>query len=152
MRITLIESGTLESYEYAAYRYDDRHLYRIRVTGPISLKQRLPLYRKILSINTNDTIFCVVDNSAGHENQFTFDDIRYLDDLLLEAGIRYFFGATVTQDAGYSSLVELANTNAKHIQLGGALIAAVSAEEAEDFILSRIREFGPTALGSAAEG
>lgn len=139
MEFVLVEAGTLKSYDYATYLYGRHVLHRITVTGPISLKERIPLYERTLKLTPEDAYFCIVDNNARHENQFSFDDIKYLDDLLIKSGIRVFYGVTITQDSAYEKMVDLANTNAELNALKGQLYTTADENEAEAFILSKLR-------------
>jgi hypothetical protein len=134
----IVASGVVPSYEFVTYGYGSEVLHRIKVTGPIDLSRRLPLYRETLAVNPSRSFFCIVDNSGGHENDMTFSDIVVLDDLLIEAGIEFFYGATVTRDQAYSNIVKLANMNVQKIDLDGELLATSDPDEAEKFIMEKL--------------
>lgn len=110
------------------------------ITGPINLTTRIPLYHETLRLAVAPHFFCIVDNSAGFENNITYDDIQLLDGILWEHGIRTFYGATITKDAGYSKIVKLAQANMEHVGLDGALIEVRRRTAAENFIRDRIAE------------
>ncbi|WP_193171073.1 hypothetical protein [Nisaea nitritireducens] len=134
----LIETGSTPGFEFASYRHGPHVLHRIKVVGPIGLKERIPLYHKTLALTPDDTYFCILDNSERHNNSFSFEDIRFLDQMLLDAGIATFYGATITLDAGYRDIVELANANVENVGLNGKLMTTHSPEEAETFIMEML--------------
>ena len=140
MEGTLVLSGAIESFKYSSFQYGSEVLHRIKVVGPISLKERIPLYNLTLTVNTSSTYFCILDNTGGYENVLTFDDIKYLDKLIIESGISAFYGATVTKGEGYSSLVNLANANVHSLNLDGELVATDTVSKAEEFIFAKIKQ------------
>lgn len=134
----LIEAGSTPGFEFASYRHGAQVLHRIKVVDSISLKERIPLYYMTLALTPADTYFCILDNSGRHHNSISFEDIRFLDQLLLDAGIATFYGATITLDAGYRDIVELANANVENIGLQGKLMTTHSPGEAEAFIIEML--------------
>ncbi|MEQ8354018.1 MAG: hypothetical protein RH942_00660 [Kiloniellaceae bacterium] len=134
----VVASGTLPSYAYVSVKYAEEVIHRIRVTGAIDLERRLPLYRETLANNPSSNYFCVLDNSEGYENDFSYPDMAVLDRLLVEAGIKHFYGVTVTKDPGYRNLVKLASDHAKLLNLEGDLFATDDLAEAERFIMESI--------------
>ena len=134
----LIEQGTVESYEYkvielSGFRYNDT-----RVIGPINLETRLQLYGRTLPHVIAGRYFGVLDNTAGFENDFSYDAIKQVDRLLVDHGITHYCGATITKDVGYSKLVKLAQTNMETIGLNGDLIRVPNHEAALVFIMEKI--------------
>jgi len=137
--VELLFEGDLPSYHLRSLRLEGKVLHDITVTGPISLAQRFPLYRKTVGINGPGQFFCILDNRAGHENRFSFDDIQKLDSYLLENGITEFYGVTVTRDDAYPAIVGVARANMEGRGLTGELHATTRRGEAEGFILEKMR-------------
>lgn len=138
----IIASGIFPSFKFSSIQYGKEVVHKIKVTGPIDLEKRLPLYHKTLAVNPSDKYFCILDNSEEYENNFSYPDIVALDNLLIAAGIRCFYGATITKDPAYSNLVKLANHNAKASKLEGELLATGDPAEAERFILKWVNSTG----------
>lgn len=137
---TLVTQGTVESYEYRIFRLAGFCFNDTRVSGPINLQTRLQLYRETLPHVVGGRYFGLLDNSEGFENDFSLDAIRQLDRLLIDRGVRTYFGATVTKDKGYSKIVKLAQTNMETIGLDGAVIKVPDRATALQFICDRINE------------
>ncbi len=137
---TLVTQGSDESYEYGIYERLGFRFSYTRVTGPINLDTRIQLYRAILPHAIAPAYFGVLDNSAGFENDFSLSAIKLLDGMLLDRGIRVYFGATITKDRGYSKIVKLAQTNMETVGLDGALIRVGDRASALDFIHGKIAE------------
>ncbi|MDF1731146.1 MAG: hypothetical protein P1U49_06545 [Minwuia sp.] len=129
-----VASGEFSSFRFRTDRLGQEVLHRITVTGPIDLKLRIPVYKATLAANPSANYFCILDNRAGFENVFAYEDILYLANLVLEAGIRRLYAATVTNDPEYAKLVELANVVVGTSQLEGALLATGKIAEAEAFV------------------
>lgn len=136
----LIFRGAVDSYEFSTFDLAGLRLHDIRIVGPINLETRLPLYRETLRHAIPPDYFCIVDNSAGFENDISYDDIQVLDRYLIDHGIRRFFGATITKDGGYGKIVKLAQANMDQIGLDGAVIKVRTRREAETFITERIEQ------------
>lgn len=139
MARTVVASGSMTGFTFESIKYGEEVLHWVKVVGPIDLAKRLPLYRATLEINPSSHYYCILDNTDGHDNNFTFSDMKMLDDMLVEAGIEKFYGATVSSDRAYSGLVKLANTSVEMSKLGGELLATDSVEEAEHFIFSKLQ-------------
>jgi hypothetical protein len=135
---TIIASGTLPCFEYVSIRHAEELLHRIKITGAIDLEKRLPLYHRTLDLNPSSNYFCILDNSGGHENKISYKDIQILDDILVAAGIRRFYGATITTDHAYANLVKLAKYNARISKLEGDLLATHDPAAAESFIMEKM--------------
>jgi len=135
---TILASGKFPGFEFISIKFADEVVHKITVTDKIDLEKRLPLYRETLAINPSNKYFCILDNSDGHENVFSYPDIVILDNLLIEAGIKYFYGATITSDPAYQKLVKLATHNARMSKLEGDLLATADPAEAEKFITDKI--------------
>lgn len=127
----IVASGELSGFRFRTERMGQEVLHRITVTGPINLKLRIPLYKATLAANPSANYFCILDNRAGFENVFAYEDIVYLANLVLQAGIRRLYAATVTNDPEYAKLVELANVVVGTSPLEGALLATGEIAEAE---------------------
>lgn len=141
MKGTVVASGSLPGFDYVCTRYGREIVHRITVTGQIDVETRLPLYQATLAVNETSNYFCILDNSAGYENSFTYPDIVLLDSLLIEAGIDHFYGATITTDPDYAKLVKLANDSAETTPMETELLAARDLAEAEAFIMEKLRPF-----------
>jgi|GEM_PF-1789909 len=136
----LVTQGTVESYAYGIYERSGFRFSYTRVVGPIDLQTRIQLYRAILPHTIAPNYFGILDNSAGYENDFSLDAIKLLDGMLVDHGIRTYFGATITKDQGYSKIVKLAQTNMDTVGLDGALIRVRDRAAALDFIHEKIAE------------
>ncbi len=130
----------IPSYEFVSVPVGPEVVHRIRVTGPIDLARRLPLYDATLAVNPSSRYFCVLDNRGGFENNLTYADIKRLDEKLVEAGIACFYGATVTVDRGYQQIVDIANVNIGVAGLRGELLSTSDMETAEQFIADKLRQ------------
>ncbi|WP_416896669.1 MAG: hypothetical protein ACMVY4_14180 [Minwuia sp.] len=91
-----------------------------------------------MRINETDKIFCVLDNRSNHENRFSIEDIKFVGEMVANAGIRHFYGATVTPDTAYNGIVKLASANLGRLNLEGELIATDDYDEAELFVTAHI--------------
>lgn len=100
-------SGSLPSYDFVSLRHSGEVVHVMTATGPLNLARRIEVYRATLSANPTSNYFCMLDNSGGFENDFSISDIRFLDRMLIEAGVQAVHGITVTRDPGYPKLLEL---------------------------------------------
>jgi len=137
----VVASGRLPSYVYVSTKYGSEILHRIKVTGRIDLEKRLPLYRATLAINETSNYFCILDNRDRHENAFSYADIQELDQVLIDAGIDHFYGATISNDPDYPKLVKLANDSASTTPMETELMATADPAEAEAFVMGKLRLF-----------
>jgi len=142
----VMAAQTLPSFEFVSVRHGTEVVPRIVATGPIFLKQRLPVYEATLAVNPSSTYFCILDNSAGHENNLSFADILLLTQKLLDGVIECIYGATVTADPGYPAFVDLMSANHSARNMKGELLATNDLETAEAFIAEKLR------LVAAGEG
>lgn len=142
MKRIVIASGQLPSCEFQSIAHGDEILHRIRVTGKIDLERRLPLYHRTLAVNRTSNYFCILDNSGGHENVLSYPDMVILDEILVEGGIRTFYGVTVTHDSSYSGIVKLASYSAEASRLQTELVATNDPAEAERFIQEKLASLG----------
>jgi len=138
MAATRIASGSVPGFEYETIRYGQELLHRVRITGPVTVIERIPVYRLTLEQTKSTAYFCILDNSGRHENILTYEDMQLLDRMVIDAGITHFYGATVTFDPTYSRLVELARSNAEIAGLTAELFATNDPLAAERFILEKI--------------
>lgn len=141
MKGTVVASGSLPSFDYISTKYGREIVHRVKITGPIDLEARLPLYHATLAVNETSSYFCILDNTAGHENNFGYSDIILLDNVLIEAGIDHFYGATVTTDRDYEKLVKLANDSAEVTPMETHLLATRDVAEAEAFVMEKLQYF-----------
>lgn len=145
-RADIVASGSLPSYDFVSTRHRGEVVHVMTATGPLDLARRIDVYRATLSANPTSSYFCILDNSAGFENDFSISDIRFLDRMLLEAGIRIVHGVTVTRDAGYPKLLELL----RHVMPTEGLVAdvhlATSLAEAEHLLAEMVDRAGRRSL------
>lgn len=138
----IIGSGTISNFEYITYEIGYERLHQIQIIGKVGRCERIGLYNELLSLNKSNSFFCILDNRGNFENILSFDDIKYLDSILIDAGIKYFYGATVTNDTAYPLVVKMAEGNAVLNDLDGEIIATDSISEAEEFIADKITMAG----------
>jgi len=146
----IVATGTLPGYEYVSIRHGAEVIHRIKVTGRITLKQRLPLYDATLAINPSSTYLCILDNSGDHENDLTFADMQVLDQQLVDARIGCFYGATITADRGYPMIIDLANASMSAMNIKGEVMSTDDPEVAERFLAERMRLLSDEPSGSKA--
>ena len=138
MQGKVVASGRLPSYDYQSVEYAGEIVHRITVKGPIDLEHRLPLYQETLAINQTSNYFCILDNSDGHENTLSRSDMVLLDSILVEGGIKNFYGVTITTDPSYAGIVKLAGYSAEASRLNAEMLATPDPAEAERFILEKL--------------
>ncbi|WP_323795184.1 hypothetical protein [Nisaea sp.] len=131
---TLIESGTMTGFEYASYRVGEEVLHRIKAVGPISIRERLPLYRALTRLNVSGSMFAILDNRQRHENSYSAEDMDEIVAVLKAGGVTAFYGATVTRDPDYDKIGKLTNAHIVVSGLNGRVIVTADPEEAEIFI------------------
>lgn len=137
---TVVFNGAVRSYKFTTFRVKGFHLHDIKVVGPIDLKTRIPLYQETVRHSLPPHYFCIIDNLAGHENTVTFDDLKELDQILVDGGIKYYYGASITKDQGYSSIVKLAQENLDSLGVQSELVQVQDRAAAEAFIARKIDE------------
>ncbi|RVU39006.1 hypothetical protein EOI86_07040 [Hwanghaeella grinnelliae] len=136
----VVFNGAVESYTFTTFRVKGFHLHEIKVVGPIDLRVRIPLYHETLRHSLPPHYFCIIDNSAGHENTVTFEDIRLLDNILLEGGIEFYYGAIISKDQGYPNIIKLAEENLYTVGIKNELLQVEDRPSAEAFINQKIAE------------
>lgn len=141
MTAAKIASGSVPGFEYETFRYGQEFLHRVRITGPVTVAERIPLYRVTLDLTASSGYFCILDNRGRYENTLTHEDMQLLDRMALDAGITEFYGATVTFDPTYPHIVQLAQMNTEIVGLAGELIATDDPREAERFIFAKIDQY-----------
>lgn len=135
---SLVAEGSVESYAFRIFERAGFRFSYTQVVGPINLNTRVQLYRQTLPFVVAGTYFGILDNSEGFENDFCLEAIQFLDTILINRGVRKYFGATITSDGGYSKIVKLAQTNMETVGLEGAVITVPNSAAALDFILGKI--------------
>ncbi|WP_020592425.1 hypothetical protein [Kiloniella laminariae] len=143
MNLNFQEKQILSCCIFETFECAGEFLHRIEMTGNMGRVERIPLYQQTLALNKSKNYFCILDNRRGYENTLTLDDMRYFDDMLVEAGIELFYGATVTLDDEYKKITTLANVNVEVSELAGELFATSSYQEAEDFIFAHMQKAYP---------
>ena len=138
VRNEVVASGSMQSYDFKSVRCRGEVVHLLTVTGPLNLKHRLPLYHATLAANPTSDYFCILDNRKEFENAFSYSDIKVLNQVLHSGGVRTVHGATITSDAGYPKLIEVANQSMISQGIKGYLLSTAFPEEAEQFILDRV--------------
>lgn len=137
----VIARRSMKSYELETYQIGEHRLHQVKVTGPITLSERITLYVEALALNESSDLFCIVDNSARHPNDLRYQDMKFLDEMLVNYGIRRFVGATITIDAGYEMLVRVAQMTAEESGLECYLLSTSDRQIAEEFVHSKLADF-----------
>ncbi|MDF1733965.1 MAG: hypothetical protein P1U37_01685 [Minwuia sp.] len=119
-------------------RHGAEVVHRVTVTGPFNLRRRIRMYEETLKANTSFRYFCILDNSAEHENEFAYDDIQMLADWLSGEGLKAFYGVTITSDPGYPNLVQIVTAVLQILELGGTVVTTGDADAAEAFIREKL--------------
>ena len=128
----------LESYSCSSYAYKDYVIDYAKVNAPINKQTRIPIYQLYIANHKNKAVFCVVDNSDGHQNDFSLPDMTYFDHMLIEADITHFYGAIVTGDQSYDKLAKLSVVTSNELGLNTDLITTKNVDDAFDFIKDKI--------------
>ncbi|TNE39339.1 MAG: hypothetical protein EP348_03700 [Alphaproteobacteria bacterium] len=137
-----VSSGSYEKIAYETKECRGQFLHYINILGPIGVTERIPVFEATLAVNKSENYFCLVDNRAGHENILTVEDMSFLGDLLLDAGIKRFYAAVVTLDEGYRGIVKLMNAVAiAKKKIESETFSSPFYEEAENFLISRTKRF-----------
>lgn len=126
--------------DVTTHDYGSEQLHVIRSTGPVGRRERIPVFEEILKSNSSGNFFYILDNRGGHEIELTPADMTFLNEMLINGGIRYVRGAVITNDHAYSILVSMANAKAKAHNFDVELMSTTDYETAETFVLSRLRE------------
>jgi|TARA_R110001606_G_scaffold3642_22_gene16567 hypothetical protein len=123
-----------------SYDYGGEQLHLIRSTGPVGRRERAPVFEHILKTNSSGRMFYILDNRGGHEIELTSADMNFLNDMLINGGITYVRGAVITNDEAYSILVSMAHAKAKASDFEIELISTTNHDEAETFVVSKLRD------------
>lgn len=130
----IVTSGSHPSFDFVTVRHGADVVHRVTVTGPFDLRRRIVMYEETLKVTPNSRYFCILDNSAEHENDFAYDDIQKLAEWLREEGLTSVYGVTITNDPGYPNMVQIVTAVLHIVELGGTVITTSDPEEAEAFI------------------
>jgi hypothetical protein len=136
----LVSTDTVSSFKVRTHSYGPELLHRAEFMAPVTLNERIPFYEFLLQRNRSGNLFCILDNRGRHENVFQLSDIQFVVKMCAGGGIKSMYGATVTLDLGYSTIVDLATANVASFKLAGELIATPDTEEAERFTLSKMKQ------------
>ncbi|MDF2366809.1 hypothetical protein [Sneathiella sp.] len=133
-----ISSGSFANIDYETREYNGEHIHIMKVMGPINREHRIPFYYQTLENNPSADYFVILDNRRGHEDNFSYDDMQIVADILLDAGIKRIHGAIITREFGYDNILKLARAVAKVKTLESHTEFSENMTDAENFILSRI--------------
>lgn len=114
--------------------------HRIKVLAPLGRAERIPIYEETLKLNKSAHYFCIVDNSQGHENTLSYDDMLFFSKILTKGGITHFYNAVVTNDHRYADIVKLTGAVSKIAGITSQTVPTTCPEQAEAFIRSKIKE------------
>ncbi|MBO0333478.1 hypothetical protein J0X12_07630 [Sneathiella sp. CAU 1612] len=138
MKGQLISSGSFANINHETWKYNGEHIHVMKVTGPINRAHRVPFYYLTLKTNPSSDYFIILDNQRGHEDDFSYDDMITISDILLEAGIKRIYGAIITRESGYENILKLARAVAKLKTLESHTVYCENMTEAENYIHARI--------------
>ena len=82
---------------------------------------------------------CILDNRENHPNTFSLNDIKILDNIVIAAGVKTFYGATITFDKMYEKIVKLANLNINFTGLNGEVMTTDDPVKAEQYIFAKMK-------------
>ncbi|WP_340149340.1 hypothetical protein [uncultured Sneathiella sp.] len=136
----IVSSGTTPNIDWETSGFSGQFLHRIKITGPIGLEERLPVYRATLDISKSKDYFALVDNRDGHEDTMSYPVMLRLCELFLEAGVKNICTAIVTSNERYKDITKLSSAVATLKNLRFENTTTADFAEAEKFILSRLRE------------
>ena len=136
-----VSSGLFENIRYETKESGGEYLHVVTMLGPMGLKDRIPVFRETLKVNKSENYFNIADNRRGYENILSVEDMSVLGDMLYDAGIRHFFNAVVTNDAAYGNITKLVHAVATTKKIETESIATNNYDEAEKFILEKMKKF-----------
>ena len=84
-------------------------------------------------------MYCILDNRENHPNTFSLNDIKILDNIVIAAGVKTFYGATITFDKMYEKIVKLANLNINFTGLNGEVMTTDDPVKAEQYIFAKMK-------------
>lgn len=134
----MIASGSHPGFDFVTARHGAEVVHRVTVTGPFNLRRRIRMYEETLKANRSARYFCILDNSAKHENEFAYDDIQMLAEWLSKEGLRAFYGVTITNDPGYPRLVQIVTAVLQIVDIDGTVMTTSDPTEAEAFIQEKL--------------
>jgi len=137
-RRDIVATGTHPGFEFVTTRHGAEVVHRVTVTGQFNLRRRIRMYEETLKANETSRYFCILDNSAAHENDFTYDHIQMLAEWLSKEGMTAFYGVTITSDPGYPKLVQIVTAVLQILELGGTVTTTSDPEVAEAFIREKL--------------
>ncbi len=136
----IVSSGTTPNIDWETTEFSGQFLHRIKITGPIGLEERIPVYRATLDISKPKDYFALVDNRDGHEDTMSYPVMLQLCELFIEAGVKNICTAIITSNERYKDITKLSSAVAslKGLQFENTTTADYA--EAEKFILDRIAD------------
>ncbi len=134
----MVASGSHPGFDFVTARHGAEVVHRVTVTGPFNLRRRIRMYEETLKANSSAHYFCILDNSAKHENEFAYDDIQMLAEWLSREGVTDIYGVTITNDPGYSKLVQIVTAVLQIVDIGGTVMTTSDPVEAEAFIQEKL--------------
>jgi hypothetical protein len=129
-----------EHCEICTYASGEEMFHHIKVLAPLGRVERIPMYEETLKLNKSAHYFCIVDNSQGHENTLSYDDMLFFSKILTNGGITHFYNAVVTNDDRYADIVKLTGAVSKMAGITSQTVPTTSLEQADAFIRYKIKE------------
>lgn len=133
-----IFSGSFANIIHETWKYNGEHIHVMKVTGPINGENRIYFYTSALKNNSSSDLFIILDNQRGYEDDFSYDDMITICDILVNAGIKRIFGAIITRESGYENILKLARAVAKVKTLEQHTVFCKNLAAAENFIHANI--------------
>lgn len=143
-----VSSGAFANISYETRKYGGECINFMTALGPISREHRIPVYRKTLKTNPSSNFFAIFDNRAGYEDEISYDDMLIFGDIFIKAGITRVVAASVTNEAGYRSIVQLSHAVADTKDIDLQLTSTICMDEAKNFVFSRIRNLSKPSIAS----
>jgi hypothetical protein len=133
-----ISSGSFANLEFETWEYHGEHIHVVKVMGPIDRGHRIPVYYQTLENNPSSNYYVILDNHRGHEDNFLYDDMQKVANILSEAGVKRIHGAIITRESGYDNIMKLGRAVAKLHSMESQTVYSKNMDEAESYICSRI--------------
>jgi|TARA_R110001606_G_scaffold3642_24_gene16606 hypothetical protein len=141
MKWRKVASGSFANIKYETKESGGEYLHLVTPGSLLDRDDRAPVYEATLNLTKSENYFCILDNRQGKESLLSMADMSYFGDILVERGIKRFFYAVVTYDPAYDNMIKLIKAIAATKDIEINAIATPDFESAEEFILSRMKNF-----------
>ncbi|USG62763.1 hypothetical protein NBZ79_07200 [Sneathiella marina] len=136
-KVSFFESKHCEIETHAV---GEEMFHHIKILAPLGRAERIPIYEETLKLNNSPHYFCIVNNSQGHENTLSYDDMLFFSKMLTKGGITHFYNAVVTNDHRYLDTIKLTGAVSKLAGIISETVSTSNQEQAEAFIRGKIKE------------